>query len=172
MKLRLIVASTLGLAAAVLASCAQEAAAPVEEAAPDGLPGITVAHARLVLPAVKGNPGAGYFDISYDDAGSDRPAMIRGVHVAGAGSAMLHSSREMAGTMHMEEVMQLPVENGGSVSFAPGGYHVMAMNLDENLAPGDTTEFTVTFVGGDKVSFPAEVRAPGDAEIAEEGAAD
>ena len=44
----------------------------------------------------------------------------------------------------------------------PGGTHVMAMDLADTLAAGGETEVTVTFVGGDKVSFPAEVRAAGD----------
>ena len=40
--------------------------------------------------------------------------------------------------------------------------HVMAMELDDTLAAGGETEVTLTFVGGDKVSFPVEIRAAGD----------
>jgi len=52
---------------------------------------------------------------------------------------------------------------GKTAKFEPGGNHVMAMGLDEALKAGDTTEVTLTFVGGDKVSFPATVLAAGDA---------
>jgi periplasmic copper chaperone A len=151
----------LGMATLALSACGQQAEAPVE-AAPEGLPGITISNARLVLPAVKGNPGAMYFDVAYDNAQADRPAMMVGVSVEGAESAMFHSSREMAGRMYMEELMQVPVAHGETVSFKSGGYHVMAMNLADTLAAGDTTEATITFLGGDKASFPVKVNAPGD----------
>jgi hypothetical protein len=38
----------------------------------------------------------------------------------------------------------------------------MAMDLAETVAAGGEAEVTLTFVGGDKFSFPAEVRAAGD----------
>ena len=38
----------------------------------------------------------------------------------------------------------------------------MAMELDETLAAGGTTEVTLNFVGGKEISFPAEVLAAGD----------
>ena len=38
----------------------------------------------------------------------------------------------------------------------------MAMNVSPDLEPGDTTEVTLTVSGGDKFSFPAEVRAAGE----------
>jgi copper(I)-binding protein len=40
----------------------------------------------------------------------------------------------------------------------------MAMDLSDDLKAGATTEVTLTFADGDKVSFPAEVRAPGEAD--------
>ena len=38
----------------------------------------------------------------------------------------------------------------------------MAMDLADTVTAGGTAEVTATFLGGDKVSFPAEVRAAGD----------
>ena len=49
-----------------------------------------------------------------------------------------------------------------TVKFEPGGTHVMAMNLADTIAAGGQANVTVTFVGGDEVTFPAEVRAAGD----------
>jgi len=143
-------AAAVGLAAAGLAACG-ETSQPAE-AAPEGPAGISVSDARLMLPAVTGNPGALYFVVQND---GEKNRMIRAVEVAGAGSAVMHSSS-------MDELPQVAVPAGESASFAPGEQHVMAMDLAETVAAGSTAEVTLTFVGGDKLSFPAEVRAAGD----------
>lgn len=128
-------------------------------AAPDAPEGIAIADGRLLLPAVAGNPGAVYFTIA-NTGENDR--VIAGVHVEGAGSAMLHMSMETDGRSTMQHMAEVPVPRDGEVAFAPGGLHVMAMDLGETLAVGGTAEVTLTFVGGDKASFPAEIRGPGD----------
>jgi copper(I)-binding protein len=38
----------------------------------------------------------------------------------------------------------------------------MVMGLGEDVTAGGTVEVTLTFVGGDKASFPAEVKPAGD----------
>ena len=136
---------------------AEEPAAP---AAPEAPEGVTVSGAWLSLPAVAGNPGAVYFTIANS---SENPVMIRTAHVAGAASAMIHETATWSHQTDMQELFQVPLPAGGEVEFAPGGKHVMAMELDDTLAVGGTTEVTLSFTGGDKISFPAEIRAPGDA---------
>jgi copper(I)-binding protein len=152
------------LACFALAACNQEPAEPApqaSEAAPEAPAGIVVANGRLVLPPVKANPGAVYFDLA-NNGGAD--TAIASAFVDGAESAMLHSTTESGGTMSMEHVDSVPVAKGATVSFAPGGNHVMAMGLSDTLTPGTSAEVTLTFSNGDKVSFPAEVRAPGDGD--------
>jgi len=149
--------AAIGLALAV-ASCGGEAEAPVP-AAPDAPEGVTISDGRLLLPAVAGNPGAVYFTIKNS---GENDVMIRATSVAGAGSAMMHQTAEWNGQVDMQELSQVAVPKGSEVVFAPGGMHVMAMDLDESLAVGGEAEVTLTFVGGDKASFPAEIRAAGD----------
>jgi periplasmic copper chaperone A len=144
--------AALALAAAALVPTACSETPEQAETAPDAPDGITVANGRLMLPAVKGNPGAVYFDVKND---SDRNLVVRAVSVAGAGSSEMH-------TKDMQMMLQATVPPKGSTAFEPGGQHVMAMDLADTVAPGSQAEVTVTFVGGDKVSFPAEVRAAGD----------
>jgi copper(I)-binding protein len=133
---------------------------PAEQAGdPDAPEGITVSNARMLLPPVAGNPAAVYFDIANS---SDREVMVRAVNVQGAGMAMLHTTATWNLQTDMQEVVQQPVPAGETVSFEPGGLHVMASGLADTATPGSTAEVTLTFVGGDKVSFPAEVRAAGD----------
>ena len=150
MKRAIWMAAALGLAAAGLAGCS-EAPDPAE-AAPEGPEGISVTDARLMLPAVAGNPGAVYFEVK--NAG-DKNRVIRAVSVAGAGSTAMHSAA-------MEELAQIPVPPGEGAKLTPGERHVMAMDLADTVIAGGTAEVTLTFVGGDKLSFPAEVRAAGD----------
>ncbi len=115
---------------------------------------------RLVLPAVKGNPGAVYFTIAN---GSDAPVTISGAFVAGAKSAMMHQTVMAGGMSKMDDMADAVVDKGTTLAFAPGGKHIMAMELEDALQPGDTTDVTLTFSSGDKVTFPALVKAAGDA---------
>jgi copper(I)-binding protein len=154
----------VSLACLALAACNREPAEPAaqaSEAAPEAPAGITVANGRLVLPPVKGNPGAVYFDLTNN---GDADTAIGGAFVDGADSAMLHTTTESSGMTSMAHMDSVPVAKGTTVSFAPGGNHVMAMGLSDTLTAGTSTEVTLTFADGDKVSFPAEVRAPGDGD--------
>jgi copper(I)-binding protein len=146
-------AVALGIAALVPAACSE---APEQAAAATAGPeGVAVSDARLMLPAVSGNPGAVYFDIANSGAEGH---MIRAASVTGAGSAVMHTTADG----NMQETLQIMVPPGGSVKFEPGGAHIMAMNLADTVKPGDKAEVTLTFVGGSKMSFEADVRAAGD----------
>ena len=147
--------SAIALAIAALGPTACGEAPEQAVAGPEAPEGISVTNGRLMLPAVAGNPGAVYFDIANSGTAN---RMIRAASVAGAGSAMMHTTVDDA----MQETLQVMVQPGETVKFEPGGHHVMAMSLADTVAAGGTAEVTLTFVGGDKVSFPAEVRAAGD----------
>ena len=147
--------AALALAAAALVPMACSEAPEQAETAPEAPDGIAVENARLMLPAVAGNPGAVYFDVVNS---GERDRMIRAASVAGAESSMMHVTNEAG----MQETLQIMVKAGETVKFEPGGTHVMAMDLADTVVSGSQAEVTVTFVGGDKVSFPADVRAAGD----------
>jgi copper(I)-binding protein len=146
-------AVALGVATLGLAACG--AAEPQAEAEPAGPDGITVSNARLMLPAVKGNPGAVYLDVA--NSGSTN-RVIRAASVAGASSTAMHA---MAGDA-MQEATQLVVPAGGAAKFEPGGTHIMAMNLADTVVAGGKADVTLTFVGGAKTTIAADVRAAGD----------
>ena len=137
---------------AIAATACSEAPEQEAQTAPEAPDGIAVTNGRLMLPAVAGNPGAVYFDVANS---GERNMVIRAVDVQGAGSAMMH-------TGDMEEMSQVMVPPGETVKFAPGEQHVMAMDLADTVTAGGQAEVTVTFVRGDKISIPAEVRAAGD----------
>ena len=147
-----LVLGTLGLA-----GCGETAEQPAAEA-PEGIPGMAVTNARLVLPAVAGNPAAVYFDLAYD---GDRGLALNRVDVEGAESAEFHDYGEWSGKMQMQPMLPLPLKKGDKVAFAPGGKHVMAMKLAPEVTEGGSVEVTITVSGGDKQTFDAEVRAAG-----------
>ena len=156
---RVLATAVLTAMALLPAACSGGDEGAEQTADPEAPEGITVSNARLMLAPVSGNPAAVYFDIANT---SGRQVMIRSASVQGAGMAMIHQTATWNLKTDMQEVFQQPVPAGETVSFAPGGLHVMANDLADTAAPGGTAEVTLTFVGGDKISFPAEVRAAGD----------
>jgi copper(I)-binding protein len=158
MDIQKLGAAALIAASLTLSACgggAEEAA--VEEV--DGIPGLEISDARLVLNAVEGNPAAAYFELSYE---GERPLSIRAADVAGAQSALLHVYGEYDFKVQMMEALPIPLTKGTKVSFKPGDLHVMAMDVSPDLKPGGTTEVTLIVSGGDKHSFDAEIRGAGE----------
>lgn len=158
MKSSVLAAAVLSIAAMGLASCGDSASEQAAEA-PEGVPGLTVTNARLVLPPVEGNPAAVYFDLAYD---GDRNVALTRADVQGAESASLHEYGEWNRQVQMQEMLPLVLKKGDEVAFEPGGKHVMAMGVSPTLQPGGTTEVTLTVSGGDKTTFAAEIRGPGE----------
>jgi len=148
--------ATTGMAV-LLVSCGSggEAQAPLAEVPGDCPPGIAVTDGWMALPAVSGNPGAVYFTIANQ---TDGQVTIRTADVLGAESAMLHETATWSNEVDMQELFQQPVGAGETVLFAPGGKQVMAFGMGAGesggMEPGSETEVTLTFVGGDKCSFP------------------
>jgi copper(I)-binding protein len=118
---------------------------------------------ELVLPIVPGRPAAVYF--SLNNAG-DKPVMLVSAYVEGATSAEIHGMA--SGSMKKEEALE--IKPGATLEFARGGLHVMAFELDESLAAGGTTEMTLSFADGDKLSAPVAISAGGSGEPAGHGA--
>jgi copper(I)-binding protein len=162
MKTTIFPAIALTLGTLGLAACGEDPQ-PAADAASNTPEGVSVTDGRLVLPAVEGNPGAVYFTVQND---SDGQHMIRTVDVEGASSAVIHQMGTWNNQPSMDEVMQIGVPANGTLEFKPGDLHVMAMELDETLAAGGTTEVTLHFMRGEKATFPAEILAAGDERLA------
>jgi copper(I)-binding protein len=135
-----------------LAGCHHRQQAPATP--PAAQTGIVATSGRLVLPAVSGNPGAAYFTLVNQGRAT---AILTSVDINGAARAELH---ETTGTS-MDALPALPIRAGGSVILAPGGKHVMAFSLQPRLAPGGTTDMTLGFSEGSKLSVPLKIESPG-----------
>ena len=72
----------------------------------------------------------------------------------------IHEMKMDAGVMKMSAIDKLPVPAGKTVELKPGGYHVMLMDLTQQLKEGESVPITLSFVdkGGKKTTV--EVKAP------------
>lgn len=64
------------------------------------------------------------------------------------------------GMMKMQPVDSVPVPAGETVELKPGGFHVMLLDVQKELVPGDTIEVTLSFELAGEVTVTAEVREP------------
>lgn len=157
MRMSVLGALALGLGTLGVIACS-EPAEQVEQA-PDAVAGLTVENARIVLPAVSGNPAAVYFDATYV---GDAPEELAGLFVAGAEQTMMHQTMREGDTMKMMPLDKVALESGKTISFAPGGNHGMAMQVSDELKPGGTTELTLIMQSGDKTSVTADIKGAGE----------
>lgn len=65
---------------------------------------------------------------------------------------------EAMGGMTMWPLDELQIPAGETVTFEPGGYHVMLVDLVESLAPGDVFDLTLEFETAGRVTVQVEVR--------------
>jgi periplasmic copper chaperone A len=161
--------SMMLMAALALPACQQsEQSAPASQdsaqASPEAKPGLSVSAGVLVLPVVSGRPGAAYFTLNNN---GKKTAELAAVHIDGAIGTEMHETK--GGTMSGLDT--LPIESGGTIAFAQGGKHVMAFDLSEDLEPGASTEMTLSFADGDKLSAPLAIKAMGAIEDVDHGEA-
>lgn len=77
-----------------------------------------------------------------------------------AAMTMLHeTSVDDKGIARMRMVMTLDLPAGETVTFAPGGYHVMLTDISRDVYPGDTVALTLTFADSSGATFEQPVAA-------------
>ena len=62
------------------------------------------------------------------------------------------------GMMGMQPIARLEIPAGGTVELMPGSYHIMLIDLKQELKAGDKIEITLTFEKAGEVKVTAEVR--------------
>jgi copper(I)-binding protein len=131
------------------------ACAPEDEAPPVVNP--LAAHDGWARPADSGAMSAVYFTLG--NTGPEADTLL-GVTSTVAARTELHISMQHGTTMHMAPVTSLPVPADDSVAFRPLGAHVMLMDLQRPLVPGDSLRVTLRFQSGRTVEVEAGVRQP------------
>jgi hypothetical protein len=117
-------------------------------------PSLEVSDAWMrAMPA--GIPSGGYFTLHN---GSAKDVVLIGASTAACGSLMLHKSEMTGGMSSMHHVDEVEVPAGGSIAFAPGGYHLMCMQATSAIMPGARVMVTLSFKDGSKLTVPFQVR--------------
>lgn len=107
-------------------------------------------------PAATGAETAAYFTITNPGTAEDT---LLSVSSPDASMAQLHkTSTDASGMTGMSPVPDIAVPAGGTVTLAPGGFHVMLMGLGHDLTVGGTLELHLLFRNAGTVTVQAAVR--------------
>ena len=96
-------------------------------------------HSAWMRPAAKDANGGVYFELHNH---SSSPDELTGVSSEAAVVAEIHESKMEGDVMSMHQLTSLPLEANADIAFAPGGLHVMLINLRQDFKVND--EFTIT----------------------------
>ncbi len=77
-----------------------------------------------------------------------------------AGVVEIHEMTMESNVMKMRAVPGIELPAGKPVDLKPGGYHVMLMDLKQQLKEGETVPITLVVEGKDKKRETIEVKAP------------
>jgi copper(I)-binding protein len=77
-----------------------------------------------------------------------------------AGVVEIHEMKMEGSTMKMRAVPSLDLPAGKAVELKPGGYHVMLLDLKQQLKAGETVTVTLVIEGAGGKRETVEVKAP------------
>ena len=133
-------------------------------------PGVGIIHAQSTSPISIEKPfsratpagakvGAGYMTITNKSATADR---LLSASSPVAGKVEIHEMSMQDNVMKMRELPNgLSIESGKSVSFAPGGYHLMLLGLKAPLKTGDKVSVTLNFEKAGRIDVTLDVEGIG-----------
>ena len=84
---------------------------------------------------------------------------VVGVSSPVAGVAEIHEMKMDGGVMKMRAMPRLDIPAGKAVNLAPGGYHVMLMDLKQQMKKGEMIPLTLQVENKDKKIETVEVKA-------------
>lgn len=173
MPKRLLRTLLISLVAFTLAACGtdDDATSTAEGAAgADDPAGITTRDAWIreaVLP--EGSPTADHEGHEDDETSSgvisalylvienhgDEPVELTGVEADVARVVEIHQTENQNGLMKMRPAESVEIPAGGEVAFEPGGFHIMLIDINRALEPGNEVAVTLLFNTGDRLELPA-----------------
>ena len=94
-------------------------------------------------------PAGGYFT-AYN--GTNQEVSILGADSDACGMLMMHQSSNKGGMSSMDMVDKVSVPAGGTLRFAPGGYHLMCDNPTARMKPGNKVAVSLKLSDGSSVT--------------------
>ena len=141
------------LPAAVLAAMLAASAAQAED--------YTLGNLEIMAPFARATPAnapvsGGYMTIRNNGSEPDR---LVGGSAGFAGMVQIHEMTMDGDVMKMREIAGgLEIPAGGEVVLKPGGYHVMFMQLGEQMKPGEKRKATLQFEKAGTVEVEFDVK--------------
>ncbi|HST35613.1 MAG TPA: copper chaperone PCu(A)C [Allosphingosinicella sp.] len=111
------------------------------------------APATVRLAAVPGRPAAGYFSLRVE---GDKGALVS-VRSPQAGRIEMHETMSHGNMSSMRPLARIPVRDGETLSFTPGGRHLMVFDLARTVEAGGGMTLIFTFERGPEQRLIAEI---------------
>jgi copper(I)-binding protein len=108
---------------------------------------------------VRGTVPAQTSSAAYMEITSNSGAKLVGAASPAAGKVEVHNMKMENGVMKMFPVDGIELPAGKPVKLAPGGYHVMLLNLKQQLKVGDKVPVSLTVEDADKKRQTTQVTA-------------
>lgn len=154
----------LGLAAAAAVGIALSSAlvcSPAGATSPAVVAkGLSIEKARA-MPTRPGQPNGGAF-IEVQNTGGTADRLVGfSLPSSIAKRGELHTMETVDGMMRMREVPGFEIPAGGRLVLKPGADHLMLMNIQQPLQPGQTFDVTLKFEKAGEVKVPVQVMEMG-----------
>ena len=114
--------------------------------------GLSNAWVRPTLGA--GRTTAAYVTIANMGTAADR---LMAAETPGAGSVEIHTSGMEDGVMRMRRLEGLDIPPGKTITMAPGGFHIMLIDMEEPVQVGTNMPLTLIFESAGSITVEAEV---------------
>ncbi|ODS22981.1 hypothetical protein AB835_11300 [Candidatus Endobugula sertula] len=119
--------------------------------------GIQIRHARI-NPTVPGMPvTAAYFHLKNNTHKERQLIEVKGNI---SDRIEIHEHTLVDGLMKMKQVNSVTIPANGIVTFKPGGYHLMIMNVKNRIHEGDHINLLLQFSDGSRQAFTASAKRP------------
>lgn len=109
------------------------------------------------LPPTQSNTAA-YLTLENTGAA---PVVVKSASASIADRVEIHTTREVDGMMRMEQLQALTLSPGQRFELAPGGTHLMLLDVETMPAPGQTVRLCVQLESGEEACTVAPARKAG-----------
>jgi len=117
-------------------------------------------HGAFLFAPPTASEAAGYFTVV--NHGSTPDTIVK-ITSPAAASVMLHGQVPDGGMVRMQHIDAASIAPGDSLVLAPGGTHLMLMNLSRLPQPGDSVGLTLVFARAGAMTVTLPVRSYTDA---------
>lgn len=150
--------AVMALLSTLAVACSSEENTPT----PDPVASLTVSEAWL-RPGI--DPTAVYFTITNSGASA---VTLNGADASWATDVAMHETVDDDGFLMMHHMDSVIVLAGGSVTFEPGGMHLMAENVHTEISAGDSLVLALLADTGSRIEFSAVAKAADAAVVSDD----